>query len=716
MTSRRTARSPLLRPSRSSSLVPASDKSPEPTDVELMARAALSVAAASAKTTKDESTTVHGHSSLQWRSQLHRTEDELTTTPVLIAPLLDETEAALDLKIDIYKDNTDNHRLPQEQVQEIQNATTPTNLLAAKKSWIYRTSEAAAFQALKHAIINTPPSVNESIPAVSSMVVVRRNNKIRLNMYCSFINKQKLETPTLPLSTLEETATRINGSQYCTLLDCKKGFWQVKVKKDIKGQNVEEKNTLTVEKEMQAESCNGEKRDANNTISGKSKNGVGFKADLGNGNCVTTLNWFLHSGATDHMTNTNCGEAITARKAGNVKGYLVVNGKLVECIIKNVLFVPNLQHNLMSITCLETSGLKTVFENSKAVIYKQSEIVGVAKRQCGLYELEIYLDTKTANANLSLHEKGDLWHKRYGHIGNESLQKIINLDMVNGIEILNIKNTEKCETCIYGKMTKLPHKNTKGRANEPLELIPTWSCHTRSLEWQKVYSARNTRERRRPTWFDDYDMSCLAMNQEPEKFEEIVIHSQRIQWEHAMENKMKCKHWSKIKHPLPECKKAIHRKWINKIKVDGNGDTHYKGRLCLTTIRSSSTKAEYIALAGCVAEGVWLKNLLEKMCVFEVNEPFVVYEDNHGCIFLFQNPSDFKRSKHIDIIYHFIRDKVSQGIIKIVYCSTNEQIADILTKSLGSSRDHLRLQEAEEFFLRAAQRRRRFYGAGIRVA
>ncbi|KAF2903262.1 hypothetical protein ILUMI_02922, partial [Ignelater luminosus] len=131
--------------------------------------------------------------------------------------------------------------------------------------------------------------------------------------------------------------------------------------------------------------------------------------------------------------------------------------------------------------------LKTVFENSKAVIYKQSEIVGVAKRQRGLYKLEIYLDTKTANATLSLHEKEDLWHKRYGHIGNESLQKIINLDMVNDESFEEEREVE----------------------------VQT------DEESGKVESARNTRERRRPTWFDDYDMSCLAVNQEPEKFEEI---------------------------------------------------------------------------------------------------------------------------------------------------------------------------------------------------
>ncbi|KAF2903238.1 hypothetical protein ILUMI_02952 [Ignelater luminosus] len=228
-----------------------------------------------------------------------------------------------------------------------------------------------------------------------------------------------------------------NSTAFAGKLNYNKKKWNVKSATHNCGQEDERSEC------RRKEHTDSEKRDANNTVSGKSKN---------------------DSGATDHMTNTKCGEAITARKAGNVRGYLVVNG--------------------------------------------------VAKRQRGLYELEIYLDTKTANANLSLHEKEDLWHKRYGYIGNESLQKIINLDMVNGIEMLNIKNTEKCETCIYdiyGPVTleAWNGKNDSIHINESFEEEREVEVQT-DEESGKVESARNTRERRRPTWFDDYDMSCLA--------------------------------------------------------------------------------------------------------------------------------------------------------------------------------------------------------------
>lgn len=70
--------------------------------------------------------------------------------------------------------------------------------------------------------------VTEPTPAVSPMVVVRKNNKIRLCIDPSEINKN-LKRRFYPLNTIEEIATRVTGSQWFSLLDCKKGFWQLKV-------------------------------------------------------------------------------------------------------------------------------------------------------------------------------------------------------------------------------------------------------------------------------------------------------------------------------------------------------------------------------------------------------------------------------------------------------------------------------------------------------
>ena len=60
----------------------------------------------------------------------------------------------------------------------------------------------------------------------------------------------------------------------------------------------------------------------------------------------------------------------------------------------------------------------------------------------------------------------------------------------------------------------------------------------------------------------------------------------------------------------------------------------------------------------------------------------MIYCDNQSCIKLTENPVFHDRSKHIQIRYHFIRDCVQWGAVKLKYISTDEQVADILTKSL----------------------------------
>ncbi|XP_049870365.1 uncharacterized protein LOC126369844 [Pectinophora gossypiella] len=70
--------------------------------------------------------------------------------------------------------------------------------------------------------------VTEPTPAVSPMVVVRKNNKIRLCIDPSEINKN-LKRRHYPLNTIEEISARLHDSSWFTLLDCKKGFWQLKV-------------------------------------------------------------------------------------------------------------------------------------------------------------------------------------------------------------------------------------------------------------------------------------------------------------------------------------------------------------------------------------------------------------------------------------------------------------------------------------------------------
>jgi len=96
----------------------------------------------------------------------------------------------------------------------------------------------------------------------------------------------------------------------------------------------------------------------------------------------------------------------------------------------------------------------------------------------------------------------------------------------------------------------------------------------------------------------------------------------------------------------------------------------------------STTEAEYIAACEAVKEAFWLKQLLcDSGC--QCDKAIIVKVDNQSAIKLIRNPEFHKRSKHIDIRYHFVREKYSSGDIEIEYVCSQNQLADILTKALS---------------------------------
>ena len=77
----------------------------------------------------------------------------------------------------------------------------------------------------------------------------------------------------------------------------------------------------------------------------------------------------------------------------------------------------------------------------------------------------------------------------------------------------------------------------------------------------------------------------------------------------------------------------------------------------------------------------WLLNFT-RIPEMRLKTPLVLNCDNQGTILLSANNVHFKRTKHIDLKYHFIRNFVNEEIVKIQYVPTQSMTADILTKSL----------------------------------
>ena len=95
----------------------------------------------------------------------------------------------------------------------------------------------------------------------------------------------------------------------------------------------------------------------------------------------------------------------------------------------------------------------------------------------------------------------------------------------------------------------------------------------------------------------------------------------------------------------------------------------------------STTEAEFVAATACACQAVWLKKILEELN-FKRQGPIAIFCDNNSSIKLSKNPVLHGRSKHIDVKFHFLRDLTKEGVIDLIYCRSEDQVADIFTKSL----------------------------------
>jgi histone deacetylase 1/2 len=102
------------------------------------------------------------------------------------------------------------------------------------------------------------------------------------------------------------------------------------------------------------------------------------------------------------------------------------------------------------------------------------------------------------------------------------------------------------------------------------------------------------------------------------------------------------------------------------------------------TVARSSTKAEYKALADGTAEVLWLRYLLSDLC-FSPSSATTIWCDNLGATYLSLNPIFHARTKHVEVDYHYVRDRVTKKEIQIRFIPSKDQLADVLTKPLASS-------------------------------
>eukprot|EP00253_Pinus_taeda_P011050 PITA_11050 len=203
------------------------------------------------------------------------------------------------------------------------------------------------------------------------------------------------------------------------------------------------------------------------------------------------------------------------------------------------------------------------------------------------------------------------------------------------------------------------------------------------------------------------------MNYDPNTFVEASGHPD---WDAAMNEEYRSllanNTWDLV--PLPKGRKLVRCKWVYRTNAKaapllvGFTDSDWAGDpddrkstagyvftlgsgpitwACKkqAAISLSSAEAEYRGAVEASKEALWLCQILSKLG-FEQQHPTRLWCDNQSAIQLCKDPVQHQRSKNIELHMHFIRKLIHDHVLEVQYCSTDDQVADIFTKSLTEAK------------------------------
>ena len=102
-------------------------------------------------------------------------------------------------------------------------------------------------------------------------------------------------------------------------------------------------------------------------------------------------------------------------------------------------------------------------------------------------------------------------------------------------------------------------------------------------------------------------------------------------------------------------------------------------------VATSTTEAEYIALCDAAKQSQWLRMLLLELRREDLvgkDRAIQLFGDNQACLAIAEDPMAHKRTKHIDVRYHYTRQLIAFGKVRVSYVPTGDMLADVLTKPL----------------------------------
>lgn len=202
--------------------------------------------------------------------------------------------------------------------------------------------------------------------------------------------------------------------------------------------------------------------------------------------------WFLDSGATSHMTSnaaiitsvtSEVSSSITLADGNKVLSQRTGSGNIVTVdehgeqrtvTLKQILYVPELKGNLLSVSKMADEGCTVVFNRTGCKVLKDGHVVVVGERNGCLYQLK----QPEAAAVAATHREDcqHSWHRRLGHRDPKALKRIVDEKMGTDLTMVDCGIRSVCTICSEAKMNRAPFPPSESRADAVLDLVHTDLC------------------------------------------------------------------------------------------------------------------------------------------------------------------------------------------------------------------------------------------------
>ncbi|KAK2986204.1 hypothetical protein RJ640_001283 [Escallonia rubra] len=318
------------------------------------------------------------------------------------------------------------------------------------------------------------------------------------------------------------------------------------------------------------------------------------------------------------------------------KGTIGVQTKQGTRFIRDILLVPDLQHNLLSLGQLLENDYSLQFQDKCCIIYDKrgsKDVVTKIKKEKNRSFPINFRYTSGVGMKASIVEDSWLWHRSEKMIKDfrkEMMKKYEMNDMGLLKHFLGMEIHQDDEASLLSRFMQAPSHFHLGAAKRVL----------RYIQGTIDYGIMNGRSKEvKLTGFCDSDFGGCKDDMKSTSGYCFTLGSGIFSW-------------------------------LSKKQQ---------------SVAQSSAEAEYVSAAIATSQAIWLRRIFHDFGQKQERKT-ELFCDNKSAIVMAKNPVFHSRTRHIALKYHFIREAIEEGEIELEFCRSEEQVADIFTKALPRER------------------------------